>query len=518
MTDKQNKSNRFLTNFILSFMFQSEQSLISLASTISQDEIPTQSFNKEENDRFSKHHPFVNLMILTVGPFLTTFGMSILDSIDLMIISQRFKHDPSSYAVQIIGIGFFVQQICIYIGMFLQQAIIVRVSSLIGEGKRTEACQLTVDIFRISIIFNIFATTITTFIARPIMNFAGCTPDLIERCMLLIISSIAGLPFTTIFHISTGYLQAIGKAVLNGVLHLAANCLQTFIITPFLQFVLKIDVTFSNISQPIAQSIIGLIVFKKIFFGSYSLKPSFNMLFKKFSPETSKALIMALPMIPVWLYDLLPSSLILRFMTTASTSDKLKRDVIGVYTVLQKIFLFGMALPMALSIGFLTAATHSMSQHNYKRMLVTLNYALLVILIFFAIFTPFIIINPAMVMNLFDISSPSQIRIAKKMVPIPMYTFSIGMICAFFVNFFIVVDKTLYSNLVALFQLISLCVGSKVLFHFFPNDPMKQMFSYTISDVSTSVVTIILFLVTLIPFLKKMKKSNETLLSGKFFN
>lgn len=349
------------------------------------------------------------------------------------------------------------------------------------------------------------------------MNFAGCTPELIEKCMLLIISSIAGLPFTTIFHISTGYLQAIGNAVLNGLLHLAANCLQTFLITPFLQFVLKIDVTFSNISQPIAQSIIGLIVFRQIFQGKYSLKPSFQMWFRGFSSETIKALVMSLPMIPVWLYDLLPSSFILRFMTKASTSDQLKTDVIGVYTVLQKIFLIGMGLPMALSIGFLTAATHSMSQRNFKRMIVTLNYALLIILIFFAAFTPLIIINPGMIMKLFDISSPSQLHIAKKMVPIPMYTFSVGMTCAFLVNFFIAVEKPLYSNLVALFQLITLCIGSKVMFTIFPDDPIKQMFSYTISDVSTTIITLLLFLLTLIPFIKKMKKSNENLLSGKYF-
>ena len=349
------------------------------------------------------------------------------------------------------------------------------------------------------------------------MNFAGCTPDLIEKCMLLIISSIAGLPFTTIFHVSTGFLQAIGNAVLNGLLHLAANCLQTFIITPILQFVLKIDVTFSNISQPIAQSIIGLIVFIRIFRGKYSLKPSFQMWFSKFSHETWISLILALPMIPVWLYDLLPSSLILRFMTKASTSDQLKTDVIGVYTVLQKIFLFGMGLPMALLIGFLTAAMHSISQKNYKRMVVTLNYALLINLVFFAFFTPFMIINPALIMSFFGISSPSQIQIAKKMVPIPMYTFSVGMICAFLVNFFIVVDKPLFSNIVALFQLLTLCAGSKILFHFFPDDPIKQMFSYTISDVSTTFVTLLLFLIALVPFIKKMKKSNENLLSGKVY-
>lgn len=496
-------------------MTQSAEPYASLVSSISQDELTAQSITQEENDRFSKHHPLLNLLILSIGPLLTTIGMSVLDSIDLMIISNRFKNDPNSYAVQIIGLGFFIQQICMDIGMFLQQSIMVRVSSLIGEGRRDEACQLTVDIYRISILINIFSTIIITLIARPIMIFAGCTPDLIEQCMLLVISLIAGLPFSTLFHIGTGFLQAIGKAVMNGILHLIANCLQTFAITPFLQYVVKIDVTLSNISQPIAQSIVGMFVLIMIFKGKYSLKPNYKMLFNPFTKETGKSLLMSLPIIPTFIFGILPSSLILRYMTSASASDELKTDVIGVYTVLQKIFLIGMALPMALSIGCLTAATHSMAQKNYKRMLITLGWALLIIFIFFAIFVPLMIVRPIIFMKLFGISSQSQLEIAKKMVPIPLYTFAIGNMCMFFVNFFVAVGKPFYSTLNSLVQLISICVSSKLLSLKFPNDPTKIMFSYTISDLITVVLTTTLLTITLIPLVKKSKNPEEKLLSPK---
>lgn len=486
-------------------MRYSSSNILSLAPKALQEELSSKNLNNTEDERFLKYHPLVNLLIMSIGPFLTQFGMSFLDSIDLLIISHRFKKHPDAYAVQIIGLGFFVQQICIYIGMFLQQAIMVRVSSLIGEGKRKEAGQLTVDIYRISIISNVIGSIIVTFIARPLMIFSGCTHELIEPCTLLIISSIAGIPFTSIFHISTGFLQAIGKTVANGLIHLAANCLQTFIITPILQFLIKIDVTLSNISQPIAQSILGLIVFHFTFQQKYSLKPTFSMWFNKFNPETWKSLVMSLSMIPVWIYDLLPTSLILRFMTSSSASESFKTDVIGVYTVLQKIFLIGNALPMALSVGFLTAATFCLSQNNYKRMITTLNYALLLNFIFYVIFIPITIFEPVKIMQLFGISSPSQLEIAKKMVPIPMYTFAVGMICCFLVNFFVAVNKTLYSNIVAFFQLISLCVASKIIAVIYPDDPVKQMFSYTISDLSTTVLTLILFIITFVPLFKKSK-------------
>lgn len=473
-----------------------------------QDSSSSHNINKPEKALFSRYHPLIELIIMSVGPFLTQFGLSFLDSIDLMLISRRFKDDPDSLSVQIIGIGFFVQQIVIYIGMYFQQAIMVRVTTLIGHGNRVDARQLAVDIFRISILSNFILTVFTTFVSRPLMKFSGCTLDIIEDCMLLIISSIAGLPFTSIFHISTGVLQSIGKAVLNGLIHLFANCFQTFLITPLLQYLIKIDVTLTNISQPIAQSILGLVIFVLIFKHKFSLKPTFNLFFKPFSKETLKALVMSLPMIPVFIYDLLPASLILSFMTSTSSDDDFKNDVIGVYTVIQKVFLIGNALPLALSYGFLTTATYSLSQHNYKKMISSLNYSFLLIATFYIIFIPITVFMPTQIMKFFGISSPSQLKIAKKMLPVPMYTYPVGMVCTFLVNFFVAVDKTLFSNLVSFFQLVSLCVASKIVSVIFPDDPTKQMFSYTISDLSTTVLTLILFLVTLIPLFKKSKQDN----------
>lgn len=478
---------------------------ISLASSITQND----SIAQEESERFSKHHPFINLLLMSVGPFLTTIGLAVLDSIDLMIISQRFKDDPNSYAVQIIGIGFFVLQICLDIGIFMSQAVLVRLSSLIGEGRRESACQLFVDVIRISIIVNILATIIITFCARPLMNFAGCTPDLIEQCMLLVISTIAGLPIYTLFHVTTAFLQSIGKAVLNGLVHLAANVIQTFILTPILQYYIKIDVTLSNISQPIAQSFVGLILFIMIFRGKFSLKPTFEMWFRPFNPETKIAFKLSLPAIPGFIYGLLPSSLILRFMTSASSSESLKTDVIGVYTVIQKILLIGLALVLAISMGFLTIATHSIASLNYKRMLMTLVYSLIITVAFLLIFIPLMLANPLSIVKLF-ISSESQLELAKKMVPIPIYTLVLSNIYMFTNTFFVAVGKPFISLALSFIQLISICVGAKVLNIKYPKDPTKQMFSYNICDILTFTFSIIMFIIEVIPYIQKVRHSNES--------
>lgn len=107
-------------------------------------------------------------------------------------------------------------------------------------------------------------------------------------------------------------------------------------------------------------------------------------------------------------------------------------------------------------------------------------------------------------MNLFGITNESQLEIAKKMILIPFYTFPVGGISIFLVNFFIAIGKPLYSNLTSFIQLISICVGSKILSLKFLDDPLKQMFSYVISDISTIVLTVVLFFITLTPMIKKL--------------
>lgn len=477
---------------------------VSLASSLATSDPATQ----EESDRFVKYHPFINVLIMSVGPFLSTIGSAVIDSIDLMLISIRFKKQPDSYAVQIIGIGFFVLQVCHDIGLFLAQAVIVRVSSLIGEGNRDAACQLTVDAFRLSVIINMISSIIITFVARPIMQFAGCTPNIMENSMLLVISTIAGLPFYTLFHIGTGFLQAIGKAVMNGWVHLTANILQTFIITPILQFGLKIHVTLSNISQAIAQSIVGIILFITIFKGKYSLKPTFQMWYKPFSSETKRALLMSLPLIPAFINALVPSSLILRYMTSACESESKKNDIIAVYTIILKIFMFGVAIPIALSVGFLTTGTHSMSVSNYRRMLMSLSFVFLITTIFLIIFIPLMISKPLLIMKLFT-SSKSQLDFAEKMVPIPMYTFAFAVFFLSLGTFFITAGKPLIAFVIPFVQLLTLCASSKIISIKYPKDPIKVLYAYNICDMITFTLTFILFIITIIPLVKKAKEMKD---------
>lgn len=465
----------------------------------------TDSVIQEETDRFVKHGPLLNLLILSVGPILKTLGMSVLDSVDLMIISQRFKNDPDSYAVQIIGVTFFILQICTNIGLFLSQAVMVRVSSLLGSGERYEAAQLTVDIFRISVIVTIITTYILTFVARPIMTFAGCTADLLEPSYLLLISTISALPIYTFFHVGTAFLQAIGRPVLNGILHLAANVLQTFIMTPFLQFALKVNVTLSSLSQPFSQSIIAIILFVLIFMGKFSLKPSLKMFFAPFSSQTRKAISMAFPMLPMFCYTLIPPTLLLRYITSACETDSGKTDVIAVFTVIQKMIMMCILAPVALASGYITAATHALSMGNHKRMLMTYFWVVVIDAVFAVAIFPILIFKPLILVKFFT-TVQSQLDFAEIMAPIPVYTMFLNLLIIGFSPLFVSIGRPVMALIVPVSQLVVIIVGGKVISVLYPNDPTKIPFAYTISDIVTFSISIPMVIYSLIPIYRKSKE------------
>ncbi|OHT16592.1 hypothetical protein TRFO_41719 [Tritrichomonas foetus] len=436
----------------------------------------------EENSKFIKHGPFVTLLLLSIGAFLTTFGQSVLESVDLYFISKRFEKDEDQYAVQIIGMGYYIVLICAVGCMFFAQSIIARVSGLIGEGKRNEASQLTIDVFRLSIISSIFFQVIMIFCARPIMLFAGCSDDLIDKCFSLVTSTVACLPIFVFFFTTTGFLQGIGKPVLNGIYHLIANILQTFIITPILQFILKIDVTISNISQAIAQSLVGLFILFLIMNGKYTLRPKYSMFFESFSKETKRALIMGLPVIPSMIYIILPPMLLLRFMTNAAAGDsKTVKDIIAVFTVFQKTILIGSAIPVALVSGMLSSGTHSYGMRNSKRMIQTIiwNYvvstSVLVMFSIVMIFWPNLIANPFL-------NDESSKQLASKFLPIPFWTFTLQTLCVTASASFVVVGHPNLSTFCNVTMIVLVCVAAKIINVMYPNDYMKVLYSYTITD------------------------------------
>ncbi|OHS97998.1 hypothetical protein TRFO_09177 [Tritrichomonas foetus] len=459
-----------------------------------------------DNEAFTKHNPLVNLLLLSVGPFLTTFGMSILDSVDLIIISQRFKNDPNSNAVQMIGIGLFVLQLCVDVGMLLSQSLIVRVSALIGEGKKGEASQLFVDMCKITVLASIISAIIILFIARPLMMFAGCTEELIENCTLLVVVAIAGTPITSFFHVLTGFLQGIGKPVLNGFLHLLASCFQTFIFTPLLQFALKVDITMSNLSQVLSQSIIGIVLFVLIFRGKFSLKPNFDLWFNPFSHELKSSFLLSLPMIPSFIYALIPSTLIMRFMTSAASEmdSSVVNSVISVYTVFIKIQMFVQAIPISLANGLITAGTHAISTGNLRRLISTISWVLVITFGIVLIFCPLMIFKPLLLAKLF-VSSEEELNLAKEIIPIPFYTFPIGLMNMIVPLTFVSVGKPFFSIIITTVQILALCISAKVLSLYYPTQPSKFIHSYNICDIITFVVTFIFSLIVFIPIYKKSK-------------
>lgn len=456
----------------------------------------------DETRHFNSRSPLVTLLIMAIGPLLTNLGLAGADMIDLMLISARFIDDKDSYAVQLVGFSFVMIILTMQVAIFYSQVILVRLSGLIGEGKRSDAAQFLVDCFRIAICGSWIYLSIAPYIVRPILQFAGCTTDLIDRAECLVRIVMAGLPVVMIYHLSCAFIQAIGKSILNGALHVVGIAVQCAVFSPIFLFLFKIDVTECQLASVLAQSIVGLVLFIFIFKGKFSIQPKLSMFFNPISKEVFKALLMASPSLIASATMLLPPTLILRFLTQAAGDEA--TNYAGVYTIFQKIVLIAGSVPIALAMGLTSAGTHAYGAQDYKRFLKYFGWSVCIALGFQCMIVPFIISKPRLLGKLF-FNDETILDLTEKMLPIPFYTFPLQGLTFMCGCILVCMKKPLFSMLPQLIQLVILIAVAKVFSVKYHDCPMKIFYAFNISDGSSFIISILFLIKPLIDVFKKSK-------------
>ena len=121
----------------------------------------------EEDRRFGSKSPFITLMQLSLGPLLSRLSSTFQDAIDLFIIKKRF----GTYGSGVVALSAMVRNMTIAFSIFMSYALMVQVSSLVGQKKTSDAAQLLVDSLRIAIIVDIIFPIIIYFSNIPILKF-----------------------------------------------------------------------------------------------------------------------------------------------------------------------------------------------------------------------------------------------------------------------------------------------------------------------------------------------------------
>ncbi|OHS97159.1 hypothetical protein TRFO_36688 [Tritrichomonas foetus] len=198
-----------------------------------------------ENSRFTKHSPLVTLLKMTAGPF-ALFLQTFLSTLNMFFIAKRFNNEPESHAVEIIGFANQFLTILNFIGNYFGISLTSHVSTLIGKGDRNEAAHLSVDIFRISLLFSFAGAFGLLFAVKPFLNFIGTPSQLIDSTAKYTNFMVLTTPFGNMFLVLIFFMQSIGNSAASGIISLIMRTIITLGLTPLFLFVFKVSTTFMN--------------------------------------------------------------------------------------------------------------------------------------------------------------------------------------------------------------------------------------------------------------------------------
>ena len=462
----------------------------------------------DERDKFTKHSALVTLLLMCIGP-LTTLIQVTAETLDMWEATVAFKDRPDAKVATLYGFCNAVVQTTIYLGLYFYQVITCVVPKLIGEGEHEKATQATVDCYRGSFLLGMIFPIGFYFCIRPFLRFVGCTEDLLEEGVYFVLPPTVGMFVVMWFNLTIAFFLSIGSPGFSALTRIIGNSLQSGFYTPILLFALHCSTRFIRLPMILSQATLELVAIPLIFSGKFSIKPHLNMLFKPFTKEFFRGLLLGLPVIFQYLCVVLPPTLILNSMTKNIPEDK---DPIGSsFGVNNRLLSYANGFQLIFTMALITVGSEAYGSKSYKRMFKYFGWALLFMLIICSILEPFLVLKPEWFSKIF-LHDPHEIEVSKKIIPVPNYSLIAQPLNNGMNALLVIMRYPLLALFVQALQMIFLCVGSKVLPIIFKDDPYKIMLIYPITDFTLVFAYLIMLIYPLVKLRKQIREDKERLL------
>ena len=462
----------------------------------------------DERDKFTKYSPLITLLLMSIGP-MTNLVQITCETVDLLLVSFKFKDDPNSNAVNLYGYCNIIVQVSIYWGMFFLQVITCIVPKLIGEGKHEVATQAVVDCYRGAFIFGLVFPSGFYFCIKPIIKFIGCPDDMIQEALEFTYPPLFGMFIVIIFNLTIGFFLAIGNSVNSALTRIAGNVLQSCLFTPLLLFAFNCSTKWIRSTMIWSQIVVLSILLPLIFTGKFSIKPNVRMLIRPFTRDFFKGLLMGVPVIFTFVCAAVPPTLILQRLTTALPNDS--KQIASSFAVFNRIFAYCVGTPLIFNMAFITVGNEAFGSRNFKRLLKYYMWAIILGIGCALIFEPILLLKPEMVAKLF-LYTEKEIEIAKKLLTIPFYTLIIQPMLYSSNSLLVSLGRPFTATICSAIQLCALIVGILFIPNIFQDDPYKILYVYPMADITMLVTYGIMLIYPLISLRREIKK-DESMLS-----
>jgi Na+-driven multidrug efflux pump len=317
----------------------------------------------DEHMRFGGERPIKTVLKLSVGPLVAQGAGSLLGIIDTIWVA----HALGELALAAISTFSAFDGVGRAFGYWIGTAASAQIGSLFGSNDASKANQVFADMVRISLIFGVIIPIILWPSMPPIVRWFGASEEVVQSGMDYMVPLMICAFGSCLFMCVGGCLQGEGRTYLFAALNAGQLVLNVGIAEPILLLGVKTGISGVGISTAIAEILPALTLVGLFFTGHFTIKPTFKQLFQKFSPLTLPALGVGISQLVANLSQLLPSIVIRKFIGDAAGPEF--NDAMAGYNVMVRLFVFTHSIVIAVTMGYLPAATYALAAKNTQRWL-----------------------------------------------------------------------------------------------------------------------------------------------------
>ena len=327
-----------------------------------QEESPNPNKTRED-EILGDSKALLTVLKLSVGPFFSQVTNSLYGFVNTIWISSAV----GGLAVTALSSSTTIDSFSINCGFYLSTCALSKIASLFGEHRGECGAQILVDLMRFSLVFAVLLPAILIPVATPLMKWFGASDEVVSLGIDYLIPLLCCSLITCIYLLLCGCLQAEGRTVFFAIVQISSMVLNAGVFNPLFLLGFKTGIRGASLSLVCSQLVPGVVLFVLYFKGKFTVKPTFRMFINKFSPETWGTLRIGLPSLVSAASCTIPSILFTKFIGASCGTEDEFNTMMSMYNAYNRTYQIMVALFMAVTSGFLPAASFAFSAKKYRR-------------------------------------------------------------------------------------------------------------------------------------------------------
>lgn len=328
------------------------------------DGIETAKDHAVDNYRLGGRKPLITILVLMGGPVMLQVCGALYGIISTMWVSKAV----GNIGVTAISAYSTFDNIGRAFGFFLSVSASTKVSQLFGMGKHEEANQVVTDLLRMCVVCGALVPAILLPIVNICCRWFGCDDEVVGLGFKYLCPILSCSVLTCIYVLDNGLLQGEGRTLLVGIISVCTLCASMFIFETLFLFAFKTGIVGAGVATVLGDTLpaIGLTVC--YFLGKFSVKPHLSGFIKKFSPHTLPAMKVGLSQLVANLSMSVPG-IVMRKLIGASCTEEQFNPAMAGYNMVFRYAMITNCVVIAVSMGYIPAASYAYASKRYKRFL-----------------------------------------------------------------------------------------------------------------------------------------------------